>query len=90
MQKLPFLSVLIALLASTTVFAKIAGTYVLEVEGMGAPGEGSEVTLTLAADDDGEYSASVNTPMGQEGSESVEVDGNEFSFLTKVESRRAA
>ncbi|MXW53447.1 MAG: hypothetical protein F4Z66_05575 [Gammaproteobacteria bacterium] len=76
---------LIALLASTTVFAQIAGTYAVEVEGMGPGGEGPEVTLTLAVDEDGAYSATANTPMGKR-SQSVEVDGNEFIFSTKVES----
>lgn len=81
---------LIALLASTTLFAKIAGTYVLEVEGMGAPGEGPEVTLTLAVDDEGENSATVNTPMGKEESSSVEVDGMNSHFRPKLNPRNAA
>ena len=85
MQKLKILATLIVLFASATAFAKIAGTYTLEVEGMGPQPEGQEVTLTLAVDDEGKYSAVLNTPMGKEKSDSVKVDEGKFSFSTTVE-----
>lgn len=91
MQKLKFLAALIVLFASATVFGKIAGTYVLEFEGMGSRGggDGSESTLTLAVDDEGNYSASMSMgAMGEVEGQDVEVDGNEFSFSVIRETPR--
>lgn len=87
MQKLKVAAALIALFASATVFAKITGTYVLEFEGMGGGGggQGGEVTLTLAVDDEGKYSATMTSPMGDLEGDSVEVDENEFSFTVTRE-----
>lgn len=84
MHRFKIAMALIALFASAAVFAKISGTYVLEFEGMGGGGGqgGGEVTLTLAVDDDGNYSATMASPMGEMEGESVDVEGNEFSFTT--------
>lgn len=78
MHKLKFVAALIAIFASATVFAKIAGTYVVEFEGM--PTRGGETTLTFAVDDEGNYSATLSSAMGDMEGDSVEVDGNEFAF----------
>lgn len=92
MQKLKFLAALIVLFASATVFGKIAGTYVLEFEGMGSGGgggDGAEPTLTFAVDDDGNYSATMAMgAMGEMEAQDVEVDGNEFSFSVTRETPR--
>ena len=91
MQKLKFLAALIMLFASATVFAKIAGTYVLEFEGMGQGGGGDmgEITLTFAVDDEGNYSAKLSMgSMGESEGQDVEVDGNEFSFSITRETQR--
>lgn len=86
MQKLKIAAALIVLFGSATVFAKITGTYVLEFEGMGGGGgQGGEVTLTLAVDDEGSYTATMSSQMGDMEGDSVEVDGNEFSFSTTRE-----
>jgi hypothetical protein len=63
---------------------------VLEFEGMGARGgDGGEVTLTLAVDDEGNYSAKLAMgPMGESEGQDVEVDGNEFSFTVTRETQR--
>ena len=86
MQKLKFLAALIVLFASATVFAKVAGTYVLEFEGMGD--RGGETTLTFAVDDEGTYSATMGSDRGDMEGNDVEVDGNEFSFSITMETPR--
>ena len=92
MQKLKYAVALIALFASASVFAKIAGTYVLEMEGMGrGGGQDVEVTLTLAVDDEGNYSATMAMgSFGETEGEDVEVDGNEFSFSVTRESQQGS
>ncbi len=72
--------VLIALLASATVLANIAGTYELEYEGKEADRRASDLTLTFAVDDQGNYSARVSSQMGDHEGTNVEVDGSDFSF----------
>lgn len=69
----------LALFASTTVFGDIAGTYVLDQDKNGS-NEDSRWSLTLAVDDDGNYSATVTTLTEKLKAKSVEVKGNEFSF----------
>ena len=85
MQKLKFVAALIMLFASATVFAKIAGTYVLEMEGR--QGRGGETTLTFAVDDEGTYSATMASDWGENEGSDVKVDGNEFSFSVTMETQ---
>lgn len=77
---------LITLFATATAFADIAGTYVLEMEGR--QGRGGETTLTFAADDEGNYSATMASDWGENEGSDVEVDGNEFSFTVTMETPR--
>ncbi|MXW52388.1 MAG: hypothetical protein F4X44_10725 [Gammaproteobacteria bacterium] len=86
MQKLKFLVALVALFVSATAFAKIAGTYVLEMEG--GQGRGGESTLTFAVDDEGTYSATMASDWGENKGTDVKVDGNEFSFSVTMETQR--
>lgn len=85
MQKLKFLVALVALFVSATAFAKIAGTYVLEMEG--GQDRGGETTLTFAVDDEGTYSATMASDWGENEGSDVKVDGNEFSFSTTMETQ---
>ena len=85
------MAALITLFATATAFADITGTYVLEFEGMGQGGGGDrgEMTLTLAVDDEGNYSAKLAMgSMGESEGSDVEVDGNEFSFTVTRETPR--
>ncbi len=79
MHKLKLLLASVALVTSTTVFGDIAGTYVLDQDEDGS-NEDARWSMTLAVDDDGNYSATVTTLKDELKAESVEVDGKEFSF----------
>lgn len=80
MHKLQLLLASVALVATTTVFGDIAaGTYVLDQDEDGS-NEDARWSMTLAVDDDGNYSATVTTLKDELKAESVEVDGKEFSF----------
>ncbi|MXW52841.1 MAG: hypothetical protein F4X44_12570 [Gammaproteobacteria bacterium] len=79
MHKLKLLLASVVLVTSTTVFGDIAGTYVLDQDEDGS-NEDARWSMTLAVDDDGNYSATVTTLKDELKAESVEVDGKEFSF----------
>ncbi|MCY4143152.1 MAG: hypothetical protein OXG08_05620 [Gammaproteobacteria bacterium] len=99
MKKVMYFFAMVALIASMSVFAKIEGTYVIEVSWGGGGGGGGaargggererpEQTLTISVDDEGEYSATYAGGWGgeQEASD-IEVEENEFAITFVFEMR---
>ncbi len=79
MPRFKIVAALIALFASASLIAEVAGTYEIEFVGMaGAPPS----TLTMEKDDKGNYSGEISGGAGGEALDidEITVDGDKFSF----------
>ena len=86
MPRFKIVAALIALFASVSLIAEVAGTYEIEFVGMAAAGP---TTLTMEKDDEGNYSGELSGSSGGMTEtyeiEEVTVDGDKFSFTMTIE-----
>ncbi len=87
MPRFKIAAALVALFASVSLIAEVAGTYEITIEG--GQGGGMTSTLVIEKDEEGNYSAEMTGFRGETTEiDEVTVDENKFSFTITRETQR--